>query len=110
MNKFKVSKKHFKGDKVLSVGYCQMSWLLNYQEPIAYSTGIYGWACDYYDIDGVVISTGYQPIGVSVDYNLIKSYENKARLITHSVFNHEQRKNAINMLLKEFINQVKGLL
>ena len=45
-------------DKVLRIGYCNAQNLLWGEEPFAYSTGRYGWCCDYYDIGGVLISTG----------------------------------------------------
>ena len=54
---------------------------LRYETPFAYSSGAYGWNCDYYDIDGVCISTGYRPIGRGVDYIALKSYESTANTV-----------------------------
>ena len=67
--------------RILSVGYCDMQYLLKFQNPVAYSAGVNGWDCDYYEIDDVVICTGYNPIkskNIIDDYNLIREYEQKA--------------------------------
>ena len=67
--------------RILSVGYCDMQYLLKFQNPVAYSAGVNGWDCDYYEIDDVVICTGYNPIkskNIIDDYELIREYEQKA--------------------------------
>jgi hypothetical protein len=72
--------------------------------------GTYGWACDYYEIEGVVISTGYSPLNSKnalASYEMIKSYDGKASLILENGGNHEQKKNAIKMLLIEFVREAK---
>lgn len=83
MNKIKTTKKEMRQNyKILSVGYCDMQYILAYESPIAYSAGVYGWACDYYYVNDVVISTGYSPISsknMKEDYSLIEEYEQKAR-------------------------------
>lgn len=83
MSKIKVSKSDVKNHhrKVLSIGYCQAQTLLKCEAPLMYSCGIYGWACDYYVIDDVIICTGYNPIGKCIDYEIIKKYEKKAEAI-----------------------------
>ena len=77
--KFKTTKKEMKEnyDQILGIGYCNAQHLLKFENPIAYSTRSEGWACDYYDIDGILISTGYAPMdsrNVKKDYNTIISY------------------------------------
>ena len=65
----------------MGVSYCAMQSLLNYHSPFAYSTRAEGWACDYYDIDGVCISTGYSPLNsrnMNDDYKIINEYEKKS--------------------------------
>ena len=67
--------------RILSVGYCDMQYLLKFQNPVAYSAGVNGWDCDYYEIDDVVICTGYNTIkskNIIDDYELIREYEQKA--------------------------------
>ena len=108
MEKFKVTKQHFKNDEVLKIGYCQVQYLLQYHSPIAYSCGVYGWSCDYYKIDGIIISTGYSPIGRSLEYQTIQNYENKARaIICDNTIPYEKQKDEINKLLRELIKEYK---
>ena len=83
MNKIKATKTEMRQNyRILSVGYCDMQHLLAYETPISYSAGVYGWSCDYYYIQDVVVSTGYSPINsknMKEDYKLIREYEKKAR-------------------------------
>lgn len=100
--KLRVSKKELRKGyyRIISIGYCDAQRLLNYEKAFAYSAGVYGWACDYYDIDGILISTGYSPIGnknVAFDYDIIRKYEEKANGKPA-----EERK----ALLMEFIKEV----
>jgi hypothetical protein len=103
MNKIKTTKKEMKQNyRILGVGYCEIQTLLKYQNPVAYSSGVYGWACDYYYIDDVIISTGYSYIdnkNMKDDYNLIKEYEKKARSLNN--------KEEVNNLLFELISKLK---
>jgi hypothetical protein len=111
--KLKASRKDMKRfNIVLGVSYCKIQHLLSFNLPIAYSSGVYGWACDYYLIDGVLISTGYNPLkskGVKIDYDLIKSYENKARMIITNASNYNRSFNGVNLLLKEFLQAITGV-
>ena len=97
---------------IISAGYCSLQTLLRYSEPVAYSTRAEGWACDYYDIDNVIISTGYSPISsknTNVSYELIKKYETKARKIENDYnVDYKVRKQKINKLLKKFIAESKN--
>ena len=112
MQKFKTTKKEMKNryDQILSVGYCDAQYLLKYESPIAYSTRSEGWACDYYEVNGILISTGYSPLddrNTKHDYNLLKGYEDQAREIACD-YNKgwEEQKEEIDQLLKQFINEV----
>ena len=111
--KYKVTKKQVNADydQILKVGYCDLQYLLRFSEPVAYSTRSEGWACDYYEVYGLLMSTGYAPIAsknVNCDYNLIRSYNEKAREIYHKYsFKYEEQKEEIDKLLKEFIRKVK---
>ena len=83
--KFKTTKKNMKEyEQIICVSYCSLRHLLQFQDPIAYSTRAEGWACDYYDINGVLISTGYAPLSsknTNASYDMIKKYDDKARQI-----------------------------
>ena len=108
--KFKTTKKAIKEnyDTILSIGYCNAQHLLKYEKEIAYSTRAEGWACDYYEVNGVCISTGYAPIGISVDYETIRKYDLQAEKIAYNYdFTYEQKKTMIYDLLCQFISEVK---
>jgi len=78
--KLRTTKKEIKENafNILAVGYCELESLLKYESPFAYSAGVYGWSCDYYQFDGVVISTGYSPIGSRTDYQETRDVNKKA--------------------------------
>ena len=98
--KLKTTKKQIKenANQIYAVGYCELDSLLKYESPFAYSCGAYGWSCDYYQFDGVVISTGYSPIGESIAYDLIKKYNNLAKK-THS-------RDEMSKLLQNFLTEL----
>ena len=111
--KTRISKKEAKriDDVILAIGYCKLATLLINKAPFAYSAGIYGWSCDYYDINGVCISTGYAPIGARVDYNLVNEYERKAQeVINNSSYSYDQIKSLLDALITEFIEKAKESL
>ena len=93
---------------ILSLGYCDVQYLTYYQRTFGYSCGVYGWSCDYYDIDGVCLSTGYNPIGENVDYNLMRKFEAKAqKIVTDYNIKYDLKVKKVNKLLTEFINLSK---
>lgn len=108
MNKIRVTKKEIResGAKIISVGYCDLQFLLNFRYADFYSCGIYGWSCDYYKIDdNVIICTGYSPIGnINPDYKLIRKTEQKAREI-YCNNDYKIAKPKIEKLLKSFIKK-----
>ena len=110
--KYRTTKKEIRncGSSVYKVGYCNLQHLLRFNEPFAYSEGVYGWACDYYRIggyDGVIISTGYSPIGKAIDYSLCEEYDKKARAIIENYgLTYEQQKAEVKALLDEFVQRI----
>lgn len=111
MIKLKATKKKMREHYyILSVGYCEMQSLLNEQRPFAYSSWAYGWACDYYKVDDVLLSTGYAPLAsknIKKDYEIIKEYENKALEIDSLFLPREERKEKKAALLKEMLEKFK---
>ena len=109
-NKVKITKKAALESTpcLLSVGYCRIQTLLQHLRPFAYSAGVHGWLCDYFDVaDGVVISTGYAPIGLAVPYELCEEYEKAAqKLFATNPFNKAQA-YVHNVLLSEFVEKAK---
>lgn len=78
--KLKTSKKYIRehSARVYSLGYCELQEILSDARAFAYSAGIYGWACDYYDAGcGIIISTGYSPIGDRVPADLVQKYKGR---------------------------------
>ena len=105
--KLEVTKKEMRREEVYSVGYCKLQYLLRYEEPIAYSHGVYGWACDYYKFGNIYISTGYSPIGKQVDYKIIQKHEAKAEKII-SIYrgDYKKEKAMLTRLLKKFVAEI----
>ena len=106
--KFRTTKKEIlnKYNNVIKVGYCKAQYLLNCEDAFAYSSGVNGWACDYYDIDGVIISTGYAPIGKEADCNTVKKYNNEARALKYA--NYDEYRNELRKLISKFIDEVQN--
>lgn len=110
--KLKTTKKSVKNEfnNIYSIGYCNAQYLLQGTKPFAYSTGTYGWSCDYYNIDGVCISTGYSPIGESIGYDLVREYDNKAmKIFDNYDLDYQVREKRVNKLLVKFINEINNL-
>ena len=108
--KLKTTNKQIRANfyKVLSIGYCDAQYLLQYKKPFAYTSGIYGWNADFYEIGNLCLSTGYRPIGDEVNYILLQELEKQARsLCCDCNIDNETRKNKVNELLNELINSVK---
>ena len=96
---------------VLTVGYCELQYLLNYCNAFAYSAGLYGWVCDYYKpstkYSGVCIATGYNTDrlgGKRVSYELVKEYEQKARELVLD-YSQNDKREALSILIDEFIEK-----
>ena len=97
-------------DKVLRIGYCNAQNLLWYEEPFAYSAGRYGWCCDYYDIHGVLMSTGYAPIeskGMRSDYKRIQEYECRAERLRYEIEDFTVRRQKTRELLEDMLDELR---
>jgi hypothetical protein len=100
--KFKATKKEMKANyhHIIRVPYCAAQNMLKFSEPIAYSTRAEGWACDYYDIDGVLISTGYAPLdskNAYTNYKTTRKYDDMAR----EVMEREEVENILKAYVSE---------
>lgn len=107
--KYKTTKKAIRemGDPVYCVGYANLQNLFRFVDPFAYSTRAEGWACDYYSVGNVIISTGYSPIGRKTDYKLCREYDQKA-LVIWSNYNltFEQQQEKVEALIEEFVKKL----
>lgn len=105
--KIRATRKEFRNSNVLKVGYCKLQNLLQYENAFAYSAGVNGWNCDYYELNNfnLIISTGYRPHGKDSDPEVLKHYDNTAYNIASSnVLSYEEKKTLIQNLLKDFIH------
>ena len=96
---------------ILTTGYCEIQYLLNYCNAFAYSAGVYGWNCDFYQpsfkFSGVCIATGYNTerlSGKRVSYELVKEYEQKASEVMND-YKQANKREALNTLIDEFIEK-----
>jgi hypothetical protein len=109
MSKLKTTKKAMSNEynKIIKIGYCDAQYLLKFENEFAYSTRAEGWACDYYDIGGVLISTGYAPLAdknAKHDYETTKKYEDKAReIVCDYKIPYDEQEKQVKTLLDEFI-------
>ena len=109
--KVKVTKKEIKENykNVISVGYCELQFLLKGKNPNFYTSGIYGWGADIYQISNTAcIVTGYQPFGnIEIERNTIQKYEEKARKVYCDYsLNWKQQIKKLEKLLDKFIKEV----
>lgn len=97
-------------NNIISVGYCDIQFLLQGMEREGYTAGIYGWNADIYEIDKTTaIVTGYRPFGniSSNEKGLNKKYNEKARTISNNLdLTWEQKKNKLNKLLQKYVKEV----
>ena len=102
----KFMKDYFEGQPILHIGYSDLSTLLRFHSPIFYNCGVYGWNFDAYEVNGVAIITGYRnTFGKSVNYDLVREYEMKARKIEMGNRSYEEWKNDFEVLLNEFLEK-----
>ncbi len=92
---------------IRAAGYCDLQALLYNHEPIAYTTGIYGWNFDVYQVYGLTICTGHRNMP-GERLKEIASYEDRAKEILSDHENYkgmngyERQKEEVENLLKEF--------
>ena len=97
---------------VISVGYCNLYYLLRRENPRAYTAGIYGWNADIYELGGTAIVTGYRPFGDPVPRELVEKYEKKAKVISEKYRQKkfytglfEEEKEKIHALARDFVRE-----
>lgn len=115
--KYHTTKKEIKNNynRILGIGYCQAHHLLKWINPVSYCSGVYGWSCDNYDIDGVMISTGYNYIGsvnMQCDYDKLKAWDKMAaelqdKLKRDHTKSWQDKKDEMQRLLIDFVNSCK---
>jgi len=113
--KLKTTKKAIKENtfnNLIGVGYCELQYLLTFKNAFAYSSGIYGWSCDYYELknNGInyIISTGYSTIGQRLPREIVKSYENKAKDMINN--GQPDYRKKLNILINKFLAEAEKYL
>ena len=107
----KVTRKEIENNykNIISVGYCDLQFLLRSENPRYYTCGVYGWKADIYHINNnTVIVTGYAPFGnIDVERKIEKKFEEKARKICCDYsMTWQQQTKKLEKLLEKFINEV----
>ena len=107
MSKAKVTRKWAASNYTcVSVGYCDLRYLLRFQNPQFYTCGVYGWNCDIYTFGNYAITTGYR--GMISHVKKIKNahvYNDRAReILSNQAIPYEEQKKQINALLVEYLN------
>lgn len=106
--KFRTTTKYIKENysKIISVGYGQLQKLLRNHNAIAYTTGVYGWAYDLYDIDGVAICIGNYGMPTKLSKNARK-YEDQARRLidNYDYTDYHTDINKINQLIEKMLDE-----
>lgn len=108
MAKVKITRKEIKArhTDVIAIGYCTAHNLLRYEDAWAYNAGVNGWNYDVYSIGTTAITTGYNPIGRHIDYEIVKAYDEKAEAIAENrAMNYDEKKEAVRELLYKFIKE-----
>lgn len=91
--------------RLVSAGYCDLQCLLRNHAPIAYTSGVYGWNYDVYNVYGLTICTGYRGMPGPTAKG-IREYKKRAREIVDAHWaDWKKQDEAIEALLIEFCNQ-----
>ena len=94
-------------NNIIKIGYCDAQYILYYDEPQFYNSGVYGWNYDVYAFGDVAICTGYNSIGnVKPEYEIIRKYDDLARLIVTGSDSYDVKVEKVQSLRNEFIERV----
>lgn len=94
----------------IPIGYCDLQYLLRYENKIGYTCGVYGWNADIYVLDNVAIVTGYRPFGEwERPKGIVAKYEEKAKKIHNDnrIKSWEKKKEKLHKLLEDFVKEVR---
>lgn len=99
-------------NNIISVGYCDLCYLLRCLEREGWTCGVYGWNADIFEVNkNTAIVTGYRPFGniSSNKYELNNKYNEKARKIWNdSRMKYETKVANVKLLLERYIYEVLG--
>lgn len=91
-----------------SAGYCYLQNLLRARDANAYTSGVYGWNFDVYEVYGLTICTGYRGMpGKLVEG--VERYEEKAAGVWGDYSkSYDERCEEVEHLLHEFCRENGG--
>lgn len=86
MSKIHTTIKYIKNvwGNVYRCGYCDLQYIMRYEDPMYYNSGVYGWNCDVYaDFKrDIAITTGYRNMtGKMIPDEIIEKYSKIAKEI-----------------------------
>ncbi len=93
------------GGFVVCAGYCDLQNLFNYEYPIAYTCGQYGWNYDVYCPGnyGLLIASGYRGMPGKRARG-VKAYDEAASFVLHSgLYQYNDKRETLHFLVNEFI-------
>lgn len=109
--KYRTTKKNINATNkiIISVPYCSMQEALIFEEPEAYTAGVYGWNADIYRVNAdAVIVTGYRAFGnVKPSRDLCEDCNKKIIKILResNSIPYEKAKKKAHLLLSEFVEK-----
>lgn len=117
MAKCKVTGKWLKENySCVSLGYCDIQWLLHYESPLYYNSGLYGWNYDAYIIGDYALCTGYRGMPSTVKtvenkYDIAREYDRKAEKIINEGLNFstdefKNKKERLSEILSEMLEKI----
>ena len=113
MAKVKATAKAIKNSyyNIITVGYCDLHYLLSYFQPAYYTAGIYGWNCHVYIIDSnTVLATGYRPMSGNMhDYKITQKYNEKAKTELYNKcwdMEYSKQKEIASKMLADYVNEM----
>ena len=100
--------------KVYRCGYCDLQYIMRYEEPTFYNSGVYGWNCDVYTHPGkdIAITTGYRNMtGKMIPEELIHKYSEVAKEICKDTFakSYDEIKSALDRNRENFWNELENI-
>jgi hypothetical protein len=113
MSKIHATMKYVKSlwKNIYRCGYCDLQYIMRYEEPMYYNSGVYGWNCDIYcDYRrDIAITTGYRNMaGKRIPDELIEKYTNIAKEICKNEWNkpHEEILAELNENRNNFFDEL----
>lgn len=93
---------------VISVGYCDLQFMLKYRDAKFCTAGVYGWNADIYEIDhDTAIVTGYRSFGnIRPICEIVKAFEGTARVCHDMDISRQQIQCLLEQLITAFITEV----